>query len=188
MTDMDPDQGMGCDHCGILFMTLSHLLRHSKECCKGSQQAGTNQPVEEEESDSDGENQEEFAFYNFRVEAIDRVRESEEWGDKYNDLVRDGEEEDNARELADGEFEKRIVKIAEKMYRQYLTNDLLLQYGDVHGNVREALLEYWDKGYNSRKASKLAVNDHRSNVRMLLEDQDEEDDTTDEEEDSTDEE
>ena len=52
--------------------------------------------------------------------------------------------------------------------------------------MREALLEYWDKGYNARKASKLAVNDHLANVRVLLEDEDEED-STDESEDSTDE-
>ena len=187
---MDVDQGMGCKSCGVLFTTLNHLLRHSKECCQGSKQAGTNQPVEEEEeeSDSDGENQEESAFSNFRWEAINRVRESEDWEDKYNDLVREGKEEDNARELADREFEKRIVKIAEKMYREYLTNGLLLLNGDVHGNVREALMEYWDKGYNARKASKLAVNDHLVNVRMLLEGEDEEDDSTDESEDSTDEE
>ena len=196
---MDVDQGMGCERCGVIFMTLNHLMGHIKECCKGSKPAGTNQPMdegssasdgenqEEGESVSDGENQEESAFYNFRLEAINRVRESKDWEDKYNDFVRAGEEEDNACELADGEFEKRIVKIAEKMYRRYLTNALLLQYGDVHGKVREALLEYWDKGYNARKASKLAVNDHLVNVRVLLEDEDEEEDSTDESEDSTDE-
>ena len=136
-------QGMGCERCGVIFMTLNHLMGHIKECCKGSKQAGTNQPMdegsstsggenqEEGESVSDGENQEESAFYNFRLEAINRVRESKDWEDKYNDFVKAGEEEDNACELADGEFEKRIVKIAEKMYRHYLTNGLLLQYGAV---------------------------------------------------------
>ena len=74
------------------------------------------------------------------------------------------------------------------MYMHHLNNALLLQYGDVHGNVRESLLEYWDKGYNPWKASKLAVNDHLANVLVLLEDEDEEDDSMDEEEDSTDEE
>ena len=66
------------------------------------------------------------------------------------------------------------------MYRQYLTNGLLLRYGDVHGYVRDALLGYWNKGHDARKDAKLAVNDHLLNVRMLLEDQDKEEDSTDE--------
>ena len=62
---------------------------------------------------------------------------SEEWEDKYNELIRDGEKEDNTYKLANREFDECIVKINNKMYRQYLTNGLLLLNGDVHGNVRK---------------------------------------------------
>ena len=51
------------------------------------------------------------------TEAINIVRESEIWEDKYNRLLRTGEEEDNARKLSDREFDKRIIKTAKKMYR-----------------------------------------------------------------------
>ena len=54
------------------------------------------------------------------------------------------------------------------MYRQYLTNGLLLLNSEAQSDVLEALLGYGHNGYKSRKASKLAVNDHILNVRMLL--------------------
>ena len=109
-----------------------------------------------------------------------KVRESERWQDQYSELVRAGEEEDNACELADSQFEKRIIKTAERLYRKYLTNDLLLLNGDVHGDVRETLMDYWNKGYDARKASKLAVNYHLTKVRVLMEDEDEESSTDEE--------
>ena len=168
-------------------MTLGHLMQHAQECRKVSKQkdiAESEEKEEEEEEESNednGENQEEMAFSSFRTDAINKVRESEGWEDQYNEFVKAGEEEDNARELADSQFEKRIIKTAERLYRKYLTNDLLLLNGDVHGDVRETLMDYWNKGYDARKASKLAVNYHLTKVRVLMEDEDEEESSTDEE-------
>ena len=78
-----------------------------------------------------------------------------------------------------GEFEKLIIKTGEKLYRNHLINALLLQNGEVHKDVSDAMREYWSKGYTVKKAARLAVKDNLSDIRVLLEDGDDDSDLTD---------
>ena len=182
--DQDDDDQLACDNCGIVFTSVGHLVKHSKECQKDNKHEDSDsskaEEEEEDEEEDEEENLEESAFSVFRLEAVNEVRETEEWGAKYNEFIGEGEEEDNAAKLTDGEFEKLIIKTGERLYRNHLVNALFLQNGEVHKGVSDAVWEYCSKGYTPKKAAKLAIKDNLSNVRVLLEDEEDDDsDSTD---------
>ena len=97
---------MACDSCGILFTSVGHLVKHSKDCQKDDQRGDSDDSRDEVEEEDEGEeeensedNLEESAFSEFRLDATDLIRETEAWEAKYNEFIREGEEEDNAVKL-----------------------------------------------------------------------------------------
>ena len=83
--DQNEDDQMACDSCGIVFTSVGHLVKHSKGCQKDDQHRDSDDSREEVEEDEEEEekdsedNLEESAFSDFRMDAIDEIRETEAW-------------------------------------------------------------------------------------------------------------
>ena len=74
--DQNEDDQMACQSCGIVFTSVGHLVKHSKGCQQDDQHEdsdGSREEVDEEEEEDDGENLEESAFSDFRLEAVNEV-------------------------------------------------------------------------------------------------------------------
>ena len=184
----DEDNYINCLECGLVFDKSHNLVKHLRAAHQNTANVRVEQSddcindLEEEDGEEDkGENEDEdgdkdevdeneqAAFENFFTDAIEVVRRSERWQEKYVKLIAEGNSESEAAKMADTDLENQVEKEALALYRNYLTNALLLQNGSVHGDVQDDLLNFWDKGFTAYKAAKLAVNKNKGTVWSLME-------------------
>ena len=183
----DEDDYINCSECGLVFDKPQNLAKHlhvahrntgnereeqSDNCANDSEDKSVDGDEDEEvdgDEDEDGENQEQAAFENFFTDAIEEVRQSVRWQEKYGEFIAGGNSESEAAEMADADLEGQVEKKALTLYRNYLANSLLLQNGSVHSDVQDDLLNFWDKGFTAYKAAKMAVNKHKGTVWSLME-------------------
>ena len=179
----DEDDYINCSECGLVFDKSQNLAKHvgavhrTKDDDKVEQsddsmeesEAEDEDKDQDEEEDEDGEHMEQTAFESFYANALKEVQSSKKWQEKFEELIAEGNTDDEAVEMTNSELVGQIEKVALALYRDYLTNALLLRNGSVHGDVQDNLLDFWDKGFSAYKAAKMAVNKHRGPVWGLME-------------------
>ena len=177
-----PDDSPSCETCGVLFNSVSKLLKHTQDQHWAKDDGGAmaaensasnsddNTDEDADVSDQDEENasREGVAFSNFYAKAVEAIRETDEWEEIYNQ-EKVNADEDDAMQVADDEMNDAVVDKSMALYQQQVENNLLLQGGSTHEDVYKYALKYWNKGYNSDVCARMAINKYRPVLEELME-------------------
>ncbi|XP_060588538.1 uncharacterized protein LOC132743954 [Ruditapes philippinarum] len=177
------NKGQACDDCGQLFDTVHDVQRHVKSgWCPEHRESRKRKHEElsdsEHEEDSVEDNE---AYVNIWKRA--RKANDEKFDRIYNKFVDDGEESDEAQEMA----EERIQPYNEKMffdnYTMLIDNFILpLRNSDLHNNIMAQIYKSISKGLHKTKAVQKVLKKHKTEFEDLFEMELSDDEESDDEE------
>ena len=176
---------LSCIDCGLLYASLMDLQKHVKRGCPEADDSDEERPVkrqkretlESDQSDySDSVNDEESdtewdedepGFQQLVYKAFDQYNDI--YGDKVNKLM---EEENIAKEAARRDvndiLRSRYRKSLVREYKTFINMVHLMRNSSAHNEIREAINEYFNDGYDYDNAVKLALKDKKYVFDLLL--------------------
>ena len=194
------DNSHACDDCGLLFENVHDLQRHVKNWCPEKEDLTLKRklPVEEttkeippkrqrtDQMTDKKYNDQEAAAYKTLLKRAKKMNK-DDWGEKYDEYIKRGLTEKEAKRKANTKLEHWDVKQFMLNYKILIWYLLKLRGGHLHQKVMKKVDKFLEQGYNDEKAIQMAIKVFQHNLEGYLETTDSDDDTSESETETEDE-
>ena len=164
----DMEKGQPCDDCGVLFDSTHDVQRHVKSGnCPENMDNNKRKHDEISDSDQEGPVEDNDAY----VHLWKRAKESTE--DKfdriYNNFRSDGEDSDDAREMAGERVQPFTEKAFFSNYTMLLNNYMLpLKNNELHNQILAQINKLLSQGQNTTTAVTKVLRKHKNSFQDLF--------------------